>query len=88
MGDVYFASDAAVLKALLKTGEESDRTMRLYLGHAGWAPGQLDMEIGRGDWTLVRADAFTVFQKQPERMWPELSKDSRVVASLKRSLLD
>ena len=39
-----------------------------------WAPGQLDNELLRGDWDVVRADAFTVFRKKPETMWDELAK--------------
>lgn len=85
MEDVYFASDAEMLKGLLKEGLEPVRRLRLYLGHAGWAPGQLDMEILRGDWTVLRADAFTVFQKDPDRMWSELADGARVVAGLEVS---
>ena len=54
--------------------------LHLFIGHSGWAPGQLDTELVRGSWDLVRADAFTVFGKDPETMWHELSKDSRVIA--------
>jgi putative transcriptional regulator len=61
---------------------DPDQRLRLFLGHAGWAPGQLDMEIRRGDWTLLPADPFTVFQKDPGRLWPELTTGGRVVAGL------
>ena len=82
MGNVYFSGDRKVLEKLVEGGENQDR-LKLFLGHAGWAPGQLQNEIARGDWSLARADAFTVFQKEPDDIWPELSRNTgRVVAGL------
>jgi putative transcriptional regulator len=46
--------------------------LRAYVGYAGWAPGQLDAEIARGDWLLAPADAAAVFTRAPERLWQEL----------------
>ncbi len=42
---------------------------RIFAGHAGWGPGQLDAELERGDWILEparREDAFCGF---PEDLW-------------------
>jgi putative transcriptional regulator len=83
MGDVYFSGDRQLLEKLLKKKEGSDR-LKLYLGHAGWAPGQLQGEIVRGSWTLIPADAFTVFRKSPEAIWPELARIGVTVAKLGR----
>jgi putative transcriptional regulator len=41
--------------------------LRIIAGHAGWAPGQLEAEIGRGDWTLERADSGAIFNGKPGR---------------------
>jgi putative transcriptional regulator len=79
MGDVFFSGDRKLLEKLLKKKEASEG-LKVYVGHAGWAPGQLEGEILRGDWTLVRADAFTVFQKSPDAIWPELSRTGITVA--------
>jgi putative transcriptional regulator len=79
MGDVFFSGDRKLLEKLLKKKDARER-LKVYVGHAGWAPGQLDGEILRGDWTLVRADAFTVFQKSPDAIWPELSRAGITVA--------
>jgi len=83
MSDVYFSGDRDLLETLLKKKEGRDR-VKLYLGHAGWAPGQLQGEIARGSWTLIPADAFTVFQKSPEAIWPELARIGITVAGLGR----
>lgn len=83
MGDVYFSGDRELLEKLLKKKEGRDR-LKLYLGHAGWSPGQLQGEIARGSWILIPADAFTVFQKSPEAIWPELARIGVTVADIRR----
>ncbi|HJS74215.1 MAG TPA: YqgE/AlgH family protein [Vicinamibacteria bacterium] len=79
MGNVYVSGERKVLEGLLR---KKEARLKLYLGHAGWAPGQLQGEITRGSWTLVPADAFTVFQKSPDAIWPELSRLGINVAGL------
>ena len=49
--DVIFSGSKDVLKRLI--GEEGE--FRIYVGHAGWAPGQLDREIERGGWHILPA---------------------------------
>ena len=68
MGNVYFSGDPEVLEALIEQ-QRGPEELRLYLGHSGWAPGQLNNELRRGDWEVVRADALTVFRKKTETMW-------------------
>ncbi len=41
------------------------------LGYAGWAPGQLDAELARGDWYVVDADPALLFEIPPEKRWQE-----------------
>lgn len=84
MEDVYYSGDRDLLEELVDAEVESDE-LHLFLGHAGWAPGQLDGELARGSWDVVPADAFTVFSKDPDLLWHELSQDSRVIARSMRS---
>lgn len=79
MEDVYYSGDRELLEKLMAGKPRTDE-IHLFLGHAGWAPGQLDAELARGSWDVKPADAFTVFDKDPKRMWHELSEDSRVIA--------
>jgi putative transcriptional regulator len=69
--DVYFTGDVEWIENQFKRGEPT-RGMRVYAGRAGWAPGQLQREITRGGWHVYPADAETVFEKDPSRIWPEL----------------
>ncbi len=39
------------------------------LGYAGWAPGQLEAEIGRNDWLTCPADADLVFDQPIQDRW-------------------
>ena len=63
---VYLSADPGLLLELLRRGKPMDG-LRIIAGHAGWAPGQLEAEIGRGDWTLERADSAAIFNGKPER---------------------
>jgi putative transcriptional regulator len=41
------------------------------LGHAGWAPGQLDAELATGAWGVATADERLVFDEDPAQKWIE-----------------
>lgn len=69
--DVFFTSDTDLIDSLLKRPDPT-RDLRVFSGHAGWAPGQLEREIARGGWHVIPADAETVFDKDPALVWPEL----------------
>jgi len=44
--------------------------LRIFIGHSGWAPGQLEAEIARGDWTLAPAESDAIFNGKSEHPWP------------------
>jgi len=69
--DVYISSSWKVLKRLMKNAAEDER-FRIFAGYAGWAPNQLEFERARGDWHVLKADAETVFDKEPLDIWQEL----------------
>jgi len=70
-GDVYFSSSKNTLESMLKS-HKTAKQLRVYAGYAGWMPQQLDGEVLRGDWLIVRADARSIFEKKPSEVWPEL----------------
>jgi putative transcriptional regulator len=43
--------------------------LRIFGGYAGWAPGQLEVEIADGAWIDVQAEAEDIFTATPERLW-------------------
>lgn len=47
----------------------SPHRLRFILGYAGWAPGQLEDEIARGDWVTVTADEGLLFDDDDADKW-------------------
>lgn len=73
--DIYVSSSRAVLQRMIDNGNAGG-SFRFYAGYAGWASGQLDREVSRGDWHVLQADAETVFEKATPEIWPELIRRS------------
>lgn len=65
--EVKFSADRDVLERLVAK-KKPVTDLRLYLGHAGWAAGQLSHELARGDWHLAKADAKLIFGDS-EEVW-------------------
>lgn len=53
--------------------------IRFFSGYSGWAPGQLQAELDRGDWLVVDADAKTLFLKDTSRLWQDMVSRARAV---------
>ena len=66
---VYLSADRQLLLQLLARDKPMD-SLRIFVGHAGWAPGQLEAEIEQRDWTLKRAEKETIFGGKSEHPWP------------------
>ncbi len=69
--DVHLGEDRALLISLLEEPAEHSE-LRVFFGHAGWARGQLDGELARGDWHRVRAERAALFRKDMKGLWSEL----------------
>jgi len=46
---------------------------RVFAGYAGWAPGQLEGELARGDWQVLPADDCRLFSADVAGWWQELA---------------
>jgi len=71
--DVYLTGDIDWVDARLQDGDLA-AGLRVYAGHSGWGRGQLQSEIGRGDWYVLPADADAIFNQDPATIWQELSE--------------
>jgi putative transcriptional regulator len=66
---VYVSSDHKLLLKLLQR-DNPMQGLRIFVGHAGWYPGQLQAEIEGGAWTPKPADADSIFNPEPQLPWP------------------
>jgi putative transcriptional regulator len=63
-------SDVGVLGGEDHGDPPSMRRARAFAGHSGWGPGQLDVELERGDWILEPARHEDAFCEEPAALWP------------------
>jgi putative transcriptional regulator len=66
---IYLSADRQLLLQLLGRDKPMDG-LRIFVGHAGWAPGQLEAEIAERYWTLKRAEIEAIFSNKSEHPWP------------------
>ena len=69
--DVYVSADRRVLDAALAE-KKSAAELRFYLGHSGWAAGQLEFELERGSWYVIEADTDAIFSADTDSLWEKL----------------
>lgn len=50
----------------------------VYLGYAGWTRDQLRQEIQLGAWFIFQGDTQTVFNANPDSLWPELIRQTEL----------
>ena len=65
---VFFAAKKPHLDALVSQDEE---LYKVFIGHAGWGPGQLEGEIEQGAWQSTPATAVDVFDDADD-LWQRL----------------
>jgi len=66
--DVGFLSAQAELADSRAAAER----LRVFAGHAGWGPGQLDEELEREDWIVEEARPEDCFADDPEALWSDV----------------
>jgi putative transcriptional regulator len=61
---------------------DTHRAVRVFIGYAGWGPGQLDSELARDDWLVVDAEIGDVSTAAPAALWRDVLRRQRGRASL------
>jgi putative transcriptional regulator len=77
---VHLVSAREPLEALLASGAPASR-LRVYLGYAGWGPGQLDAETAQGSWHVLDGDGDVVFDPDPAALWPRQIARTEVIVA-------
>lgn len=68
--NVFFGLGSGIVVELISGMKKEDR-LHVYFGYAGWTAGQLENELHRGDWYMIKADIQAIFDKDPARLWRE-----------------
>ncbi|MEO7652363.1 MAG: YqgE/AlgH family protein [Bryobacteraceae bacterium] len=71
LDEVSMISGKKILDKMLAAGTESS-IFRAYLGYSGWTRRQLQGEVELGGWYILPGDAASVFESNPEALWPRL----------------
>ena len=83
--DVGFLS----AEADFETSRDATRELRVFAGHAGWGPGQLDEELEREDWIVEPPLSQELFSPDAEELWSDvLTRKGGAFALVARMPLD
>ncbi|PLX87700.1 MAG: hypothetical protein C0619_13925 [Desulfuromonas sp.] len=77
LSGVYLTS-LAELDRLLSQGKAV--RFRVFLGYAGWAPGQLEMELAHGAWQVHSADGEFLSRDNVEQLWQHFQQSGPVIS--------
>jgi len=69
--NIYFTVGIEAISHGIPNIAEGEYT-RAYMGYAGWAPGQLQAEIDRGDWLVIDAESSIIFEMDHQEIWQKL----------------
>ncbi|HVY04344.1 MAG TPA: YqgE/AlgH family protein [Burkholderiales bacterium] len=75
--DIYISGFSEVLAEVIGHPENAAK-QRFFTGFASWAPGQLEDEIARGGWYVLRFDARALFEMNPRTLYEELYRRATV----------
>jgi putative transcriptional regulator len=71
---LLISDDVGFLSAQADFAESVAAThrLRVFAGHAGWGPGQLDDELEREDWIVETPRPDELFSAEPEELWSQV----------------
>jgi putative AlgH/UPF0301 family transcriptional regulator len=69
--DVYATTNPAALRTIIQSAAPPSQ-FHVFVGYAGWGPGQLDSELARGDWHVGDAEADAIFDDAPADLWQRI----------------
>lgn len=84
--NIYWGGSFDALQETIMMHKYEPNTLKLFLGYAGWAAGQLNAEMAEGSWLVVDATPEIVFNTAPDEIWRKaislLGDDYRYLAQM------
>jgi putative transcriptional regulator len=77
IGDVYVTGKKDLIEKSIASRADPSK-FRVYLGYAGWAPGQLETEVRLGAWSVLHLGPKIVFDEDPDSLWSRLVHESHM----------
>jgi putative transcriptional regulator len=68
--DGIYVGTPRVLERIM-TQPKPTEAFRGFAGFAGWAPGQLELEMRDGAWGVLPKNSFDIFDKDPTTLWSD-----------------
>lgn len=66
---VYWGGSFDALQSQSSDASLNTADIMLFVGYAGWSPGQLEQEISDGSWLISDVSQHVVFDTAPEDVW-------------------
>jgi putative transcriptional regulator len=76
-GGVYLISTQTLFEQTFSSRPDPG-VFHVYLGYAGWTKDQLRKEVELGAWFIFPADASTVFNSDPDSLWPQMIRKTEL----------
>jgi len=76
-GGVYLISAKPLFEQTISSRPDPG-VFHVYLGYAGWTKDQLQKEVDLGAWFIFPADASTVFNSDPDSLWPQMIRKTEL----------
>ena len=77
----HLPADAARGSRVRRHVQRGPGHLRVYLGYAGWGPGQLEAETAEGVWHVLAGDADAVFDPDPSSTWQRQIARTEVISA-------
>jgi putative AlgH/UPF0301 family transcriptional regulator len=76
-GGVYLINSKPLFEQTISAQPKPD-VFHVYLGYAGWSQDQLRQEVELGAWFVFPAEPSTVFNADPDALWPEMIRKTEM----------
>lgn len=74
MDGLYWGGDIEVVKEMMKLGQITPDDIRFYIGYSGWASNQLEDELKRNSWVVLKTHVTQVINSNPADLWKIMIK--------------